>query len=74
MLLTVATEFVDNIKRLTAFVAFDRHCYRWGGGLLPRDAMLAVYMLWPCVCVCACLCLCLSVTSRCSTKRLNGLS
>ena len=31
---------------------------------LPRDAMLARYMPWPCVRVC----LCLSVTSRCSTK------
>ena len=35
---------------------------------LPRDAMLARYMLWPCVCMCLCVCLCLSVTSRNSTK------
>ena len=37
-------------------------CLRQRWWFLPRDAMLARYMLWPCVR------LCLSVTSRCSTK------
>jgi len=35
-----------------------------GLNVLPRDAMLARYVLWPCVRLC--LSVCLSVTSRCS--------
>ena len=38
---------------------------------LPRDAMLARYMLWPCVRLSVRVCLSLSVTSQCSTKTVK---
>ena len=44
---------------------------------LPRDAMLARYMVWPCfcvrVCVCVSVCVCVyvSVTSRSSAKTVQ---
>jgi len=63
-------------KRHMSYVASSSRCHCHVVRLspfLPRDAMLARYMLWPC----ACLSVCLPVTSWCSTKTaqmLNGFS
>ena len=53
------------------YLTFLRYLLRNGDHLLPRDAMLARYMLWPCVCLSVCLCLCLSQVGV-LLKQLNG--
>ena len=56
------------IGRLPMFVPRIYTTIAQSQWFLPRDAMHARYMLWPCVCPSVRLSVCLSVTSRSSTK------